>query len=51
MKPHTPEYVEGPEALARFQNAMKAVLASKDGLQTTRKTPLSILETAAQNRK
>ena len=27
MKPHTPEYVEGPEAFRRFQGAMKTVLA------------------------
>jgi hypothetical protein len=28
VKPRTPEYVEGPEAFTRFQNAMKAVIAS-----------------------
>ncbi len=27
MKPRTPEYVEGPEAYQRFENAMKKVLA------------------------
>ena len=26
MKPHTPELVEGPEAFARFRDAMRAVL-------------------------
>lgn len=26
MKPHTREMVEGPEALARFQHALKAIL-------------------------
>jgi hypothetical protein len=24
---HTPEYIEGPEAFTRFQNAMRTVLA------------------------
>jgi hypothetical protein len=39
MKPHTREMIEGPEAAARFQKALKAVLTvPKSALTKPRKT-------------